>query len=147
MATGDGRIHSARDGSAHGVTELVSLTHFSVGRSTVKSDDPGPAGSPGQADQVLTDRALTVTVYFLDEDEAMSLVEVAAANLVLNYVAQGGADWKRTIKNVVFNDPPAEVSTPEKRAGVPAGAVSISGIAKWGADDTFALMSINAADV
>lgn len=147
MALGDGRIHAARSGSTHGATSLLSLTHFSVGMMSVKSADPGAAGSPGMVDEHVTDREIRVTLFFLDSAEALALVEVATANAVLNYVAEGGANWHWTIKNVKFNDPPADVTAPQKESGVPAGAVSISGRAHWGADDTWALMSIQAVDV
>lgn len=140
MALGDGRIHAAK-GATHGVTAINSATHFSIATGSVKSADPGSAGSPGMADEHVTDRTLTVTLFARDPAELLAIVEAAAANLVLDIVKEAGAAGTITIKNVKFNDPPS-LDAPQKDSGAPAGTYSISGSAQWGAADTWALMLV-----
>lgn len=140
MALGDGRIHAAKS-VAHGATTIASATHFSVATSSVKSADPGPAGSPGLADEQVTDRDIAVTIFARDVDELLALVEAAAANLVLGTYKEAGAAGTITIKNVKFNDPPS-LDGPAKDSGAPAGTFSISGRAQWAAEDTWALMLV-----
>lgn len=140
MAVGDKRIYAARS-ATHGTTAINSVTHFGVATSSSKARDPGAAGSPGPAEEITTDRNIAVTIFALDPDELMALVEAAAANLVVTVVGEAGATKTLTIKNVVFNDPPS-VDAPAKDAGGVAGVSSISGVANWGTSDTWALMMV-----
>jgi hypothetical protein len=139
MATGDRRVFAAK-GASHGGTAIASATHFSVGASTVKVRDPGPAGSPGMAAEQVTHRDVTVSVYAMDPGELLALVGAAAANFVGTYIGLAGADKTVTVKNVVFNDPPTDVISQPADAGGTCGRYQLTGRGTWGASDTFALM-------
>lgn len=140
MAVGDKRIYAAKT-VTHGIAAINSATHFGIATSSTKARDPGCAGSPGPAEEITTDRHIAVTIFARDPDELMDLVEAAAANFVGVVVGEGGADKTLTIKNVVFNDPPS-IDAPAKDTGGVAGVSSISGVAEWGAADTWALMMV-----
>lgn len=139
---GDKRVYVAKK-VEHGATTIASATHFATATSAVKAVDPGPAGSPGIAEEITTHRDIIVTIFGYDPDELRSLVEAAAANFVGTYIGEAGADKTLTIKDVVFNDPPSMVA-PAKDAGGAAGVFSITGRAEWGAADTWALMLVYA---
>ncbi len=141
MATGDIRVHAA-ESAAHGTTTINSATHFLVAPLSVKSADPGPAGSPGLVDEQVTDRGIAVTVWAEDPDELMALVEAAAANFVGGFIGEAGASKTVTVKNVAFNDP-AQVSPPPKDSGSPVQVHSITGRAQWGSTDTWATMLVH----
>ncbi len=141
MPIGDKRIHAATS-ATHNVTAINSVTHFSVPTGSVISPDPGSAGSPGLADEVVTKRNIQVILFGRDPDELMSFVEATAANLVLGYLGAAGVPKTLTIKNVLFNTPP-EMVFPPGDGGAPAGTFSITGKALWGSADTWALMLVH----
>lgn len=142
MALGDGRIHAATS-VVHASTTVNSATHWSVATGSVKSADPGSVGSPGLADEQVTDRQIVATIFARDFAELLPLVEAAAGNLVLGFLKEAGGAGTLTIKNVKFNDPPS-LDGPQKDSGMPAGTFSITGRARWGAADTWALMLVPA---
>lgn len=143
MALGDGRIYAATS-ATHNAVDIASKLAFGITTGTTKVADPGVAGSPGQADEQVTDRRIEVTVIAMDPAELMGLVEDAAANFVGGYVKEAGGAGTVTIKNVKFNDPPQEISFPAKDGGGSVQAFSITGRAQWGASDTWALMMVYA---
>ncbi len=142
MPTGDKRIFAATS-ATHNVTAIVSATHFAIRKGSTKAIDPGVAGTPGPADEIVTNRSIEVTVFGEDPDELMGFVEAAAANFVGGYLGAAGAAKTVTVKNVKFNDPPQEVAFPFKDSGASAGTFSITGKGQWGASDTFALMEVH----
>ena len=139
MATGDVRIY-ATTSVVHGSTTVNAATHAAMNLSAVKALDPGPAGSPGPADEVTTDKNVAVTIFAMDPSELQSLVDAAAANLVITYVGAAGAAATITVNNVKFCDPPTPINVPRKDAGGQVPVCSINGRAQWGASDTWALM-------
>ncbi|HUW99676.1 MAG TPA: hypothetical protein VMY35_01755 [Phycisphaerae bacterium] len=140
MALGDGRIHATKS-VVHGETTIASATNWAINRDVVSSVDPGPAGSPGDADEITTQKVILVTIFAMDEDELVALLDATAANLVLGYYGEAGAAKTKTVKNVKFTKPPSPVA-PAKDSGIPAGAFAITGRAQWGAADTWALMVV-----
>lgn len=141
MAVGDLRVFQI-SGATHNAVAINSVTHASVQKATTLMTDPGPAGSPGPADERVTDRDLTVTLYGLDPSELQGLVEDAAANLVLSYKGEGGANKTATYKNVAFNGPVQAIEFAAKDAGGKVSMHQITGRAHWGAADTWALMEV-----
>lgn len=142
MALGDGRVHAAKS-IVHGETTIASATNWSIDRAAVSSLDVGPAGSPGPADEITTHKDIIVTIFAMDEDELVALLDATAANAVLGYYGEAGAAKTKTVKNVKFTQPPSPAAPP-KDSGVPAGAFAIAGRAQWGAADTWALMVVTA---
>ena len=144
MAVGDIRVHACKGAPTHGGTAINSARSFAIAKSSVKSSDPGPAGNPGIADEIVTKRDLMVTVTALDPDELHDFVEATAGNFVGKYVGESGANKQVTIKNVYFTNPPSETVV-EDDSGAPAQAFQITGRAQWGASDTWPLMEVHAS--
>ena len=134
------RVYTAKS-ATHGIAAIDSATAFAIQTSSQKAVDPGAAGSPGLAEEVVTNRQLEVTVTAMDPSELLDLVEATAANFVGKHIGEGGAEKTITVKNVQFNDPPSPAA-PAKDSGSTAGQFSITGRAVWEAADTWATMVV-----
>lgn len=139
-------IHVARYAS-HGGSNIDGVTHWGYKLTPIKSTDPGAADAPGDAETIITHYSLTVTLYSQDDNALIALIGAAASNAVLGYKASAGANRKKTIKNVYFDDGPSQVEAPAKDSGGKVPVFSITGTAQWGASDTPALMIVDAAEV
>ncbi len=128
--------------ATHSSTVVNSAIKAIVRKGNTKSVDPGPAGSPGMAVEVVTDRSIEIELVGMDPSELNGRVEAAAGNLALTYKNELGATATATYKNVQFNDPPGELSLEAKDAGGKAGQQSIKGKAQWGLSDTWATMEV-----
>ena len=140
---GEKRIYATKSVTI-GASAVDCATHVGIQAGSVKATDPGPAGSPGMAEEVVTDRSLGVTIFGMDPDQLQGFVEAAAANVVITYIGEGGVDKTITIKSVAFNDPPGPIDVPRKDAGGQVPTMGISGRANWGSADTWALMLVYA---
>ena len=138
MALGDMRIYTAKS-VVFGEVTIKSATHWGLQDAAVESVDPGPAGTTGEQERLATHRAIRVTIFAMDAFELQSIVEDAAANLVLGYYGEAGVAKTLTIKNVMFNQPPS-AAAPPKDSGIPPSVHSITGGANWADADTWLTM-------
>ncbi len=138
---GEKRIYATKAVTI-GAAAVACATHVGIQVSSVKAVDPGPAGSPGMAEEVVTDHGLGVTIFGMDPSQLQGFCEAAAANVVITYVGEGGADKTLTLKNVAFNDPAGPIDVPRKDAGGQVPTMAITGRAQWGVADTWALMMV-----
>ncbi len=130
----------------HPTDAIAGVTHAGIAGSAVEKVDQGDAGSPGPADAMVPDKGLRVNVYGKDYAALLALVGAVAANVVIGTYGAAAALEKHTIKNVMFTGIMSEISIPEKDSGGKLAPFGVSGIALWGAEDTFALMVVAAVD-
>ncbi|HUU34148.1 MAG TPA: hypothetical protein VMW48_08790 [Vicinamibacterales bacterium] len=130
---------------AHPTVDIEGATHCGYQLELISSVDPGDAGEPGEVERIVTDRRLAVTLYGQDDAVLLALLEVAAANLVIDYKGAGGVAKTKTLKNVMFTEQASEVPIRAKDAGGNVPTVGIRGHAVWGANDTIALMIVTGA--
>jgi len=120
------------------VGALAAATHVGLEASTQVVVDPGPAGSPGPADFLVTGMDLAVTVYGEDDVELLLLVAAAAADLEIGTFGAAGAAETWTVHDVYFDEAPGEMAIPEGDEGGNVPVFSIRGHVNWTAGETFA---------
>ncbi len=137
-------IFSARYGGP--ASPAAGVTHASITPSCDSKIDQGAAGSPGDADVMVTNRHVAVALYGTDYAALLALVGVAAANQIFGTYGAAAALEKITVKNVTWTNVINPIDIPEKDSGGKLAPFGISGIAAFSAEDTFALMILGASD-
>lgn len=126
---------------------VAGVTHGSITPSCDSKVDQGDAGSPGDADVVVTNKHMAVAAYGKDFAELLALIGATAANAVFGIIGAAGASEMITVKNVMWNQAINPIDIPEKDSGGKIAPFGISGVAAWAAEDTFATMIVGAAYV
>ena len=137
MAAGDSLYYCNAQPTGAGKTGIRAYT-FGIGVETSKVTDPGPAGNPGEAGQMVSARRVKVSVDFLSLIEALGWLEQAKGSFTGFFKGVGGTNEKVVVTNVVFTDGPSEVTINAQDGGGKVPVFRISGYAQWGSADTWA---------
>jgi hypothetical protein len=133
--------------SAKFPTDAISgVTHAFVQHTTVVVDEPPAAGERGDGEQAITKQEITVTLFGKNPNALRALLSAAAANLVIGYKGEGGANQKDTLKNVRWRAIVSNLNYPSPDQGGPLPTVGVVGRCEWGPTDTLALMWTSAAE-
>ncbi len=135
MAAGD-TIFACRSATHGGA--LAGVTHARISPSTVWKVDQGPAGSPGPADALVTDKEVAVELYGTDYAALLGRIGQTAGNCVINTEGAAGADEALTVTNVYFAEIIGQVELSEKDTGGKLPVFGIRGFVNFGAGEAFA---------
>jgi hypothetical protein len=130
----------------HNAVAIGGATHAFIQHSTVSVDEPPAAGEMGGGELAITKEVIVVTVFGKNPNALRALLDDAAANLIIGYKGEAGANFKDTLKNVGWRGLVSNLSYPSPDQGGPLPTVGIVGRCEWGSADTLADMWASATD-
>ena len=115
---------------------LVEASHARLTPSTIFKIDPGPAGSPGPVDAVITYREVMVEMFGRDFAELAACVGTTE-DCVIGVEGAAGAAETLTASSVTMSEYVNSIEIPENDAGGKIGEVGVRGYVNFAAGEGF----------
>jgi len=146
MATGDTVPFMLR-GATQNSSPITKARAVTVNVSTSVGESTGEAAVAGGPETVLLQRyRIDLQLFGEDPSALRAIVGAAASNFVAQTKGDGGSNEKETFKNVVWTGFAGPFQIRDADSGGQVPMWSIRGTCQWTADDTLALVWVNATD-